>query len=294
MADSGLSIALMGIDGAGKSTLVSELRRAFGAAGREAVPVTWESAVAAAGEDRTGYPVATLELLGIEGWRLMYAAPGRPDRTYYEDIPRWIAEEGPRGMLSRLPIDPVGGHQAALVTSALLEMTGHQLVQAEVVVPALARGAVTLCDGFGYKNVVKVLRMAQLMPGPFPEATLDMLLDCALRTFGDPFMQPGIGLLLDADAQLTYQWRISQDRRLGPAEDLSLAGRPGRESYLEFQAGLAKEYRAAAEAWGWSVLPVDGRPQAQTVAEALDIVLADSQPTVTAVPAPQRPVEAGP
>jgi hypothetical protein len=275
MADSGLSIALMGIDGAGKSTLVSELRRVFDAAGREVVPVTWESTVAAAGDDRTGYPVATIEMLGIEGWRLMYAAPGSPDRTYYEDIPRWIVEEGPRGMLGRLPTDPVGGHQAALVTSALLEMTGHQLVQAEVVVPALARGAVTLCDGFGYKNVVKVLRMAQLMPGPFPAATLDMLLDCALRTFGDPFMQPQVGLLLDADARLTYQWRIAQDRRLGPAEDLSLAGRPGRESYLEFQSGLAKEFRAAAESWGWRVLPVDGRPQAQTVAEALDVVLAD-------------------
>lgn len=273
MADGGLSIALMGIDGAGKSTLVSELRRALGADGRKVLPVTWESAAAAFGGNRTGYPLATLELLGVEGWRLMYAAPDHPDRTLYEDIPRWIAEEGPRGMLRRLPTDPVGGHQAALVTSALLEMTGHQLLQAEVVAPALARGAVTLCDGFGYKNVVKVLRMAQLMPGPFPVATLDMLLDCALRTFGDPFMQPSIGLLLDADAELTYEWRIAQERRLGPAEDLSLAGRPGRESYLEFQAGLAKEYRATAEAWGWRVLPVDGRPQAQTVSEALDVVL---------------------
>ena len=273
MTDGGLSIALMGIDGAGKSTLVSELRRVLGADGREVLPVGWESAAAAFGGNRTGYPLATLEMLGVEGWRLMYAAPDHPDRTLYEDIPRWIAEEGPRGMLSRLPTDPVGGHQAALVTSALLEMTGHQLLQAEVVAPALARGAVTLCDGFGYKNVVKVLRMAQLMPGPFPVATLDMLLDCALRTFGDPFMQPSIGLLLDADAELTYEWRISQERRLGPAEDLSLAGRPGRESYLEFQAGLAKEYRATAEAWGWRVLPVDGRPQAQTVSEALDAVL---------------------
>jgi thymidylate kinase len=275
MADRGLSIALMGIDGAGKSTLVSALREALEADGRDVVPVTWEAAVTAAGGDRTGYPAATLEMLGIEGWRLMYAAPGHPERRYYEDIPRWLAEEGPRGMLAKLPADPVGGHQAALVTSALIEMVGHQLVQAEVTVPALARGAVTLCDGFGYKNVVKVLRMAQLIPGPFPAATLDMLLDCAQRTFGDPFMQPEIGLLLDADARLTYEWRISQERRLGPAEDLSLAGRPGRESYLEFQAGLAKEYRAAAEAWGWRLLPVDGRPQAQTVAEALDIVLAD-------------------
>ena len=270
----GLSIALMGIDGAGKSTLVAELRRVFGDQGREVVPVTWEAAVAAAKGNRTAYPVATLEMLGVEGWRLMYAAPDHPERTYYEDIPRWIAEEGPRGMIAKLPTDPVGGHQAALVTSALLEMVGHQLVQAEVVQPALARGAVTLSDGFGFKNVVKVLRMAQLMPGAFPAGTLDMLLDCTMRTFGDAFMQPDIGLLLDADAALTYDWRMSQEARLGPAEDLSLAGRPGRESYLEFQAALAKEYRAAAEAWGWHVLPVDGRPQAQTVTEALDVVLA--------------------
>lgn len=272
MADSGFSIALMGIDGAGKSTLVSELTRVLRGEGREVVPVTWETAVSAFG-DKSGYPLATLEMLGVEGWRLMYAAPGRPDWTVYEDIPRWIAESGPRGMLGMLPVDPVGGHQAALVTSAMIELTGHQLLQAEVVVPALARGAVTLCDGFGYKNVVKVLRMAQLMPGPYPAATLDGLLDCALRTFGDPFMQPTVGLLLDADPQLTYEWRIAQDRRLGPAEDLSLAGRPGRESYVEFQTGLAAEFRAAATAWGWRGLAVDGRPQAQTVAEALDFVL---------------------
>ena len=87
MANSGLSIALMGIDGAGKSTLVTELRRVFSAEGREVVPVTWEAAVAAAQGDRSGYPVATLEMLGVEGWRLMYAAPDHPDRSYYQDIP---------------------------------------------------------------------------------------------------------------------------------------------------------------------------------------------------------------
>ena len=152
----------------------------------------------------------------------------------------------------------------------------------------------TLCDGFGFKNVVKVLRMAQLMPGAFPAATLDMLLDCALRTFGDAFMQPRIGLLLDADASLTYEWRISQERRLGPAEDLSLAGRPGRESYLEFQAGLAKEYRAAAEAWGWTCCPWTAGRRRRPSRRRSTSCSPPFRPTVTATPAPQRPAEPGP
>ena len=270
---SGLSIALMGIDGAGKSTLVSALRRTLEAEGREVVPVTWEAAVAEHGGDRTAYPLSSLEVLGVEGWRLMYVAPDHPDSTVYRDLPRMLAELGPKGMIASLPPDPVHGSQSAVVTSALLELTGHQLLQAEVAVPALARGAVVLNDGFGFKNVVKVLRMAQLMPGPIPHDHLELLVEQARRTFSAGFLQPDVGLLLDADPELTYGWRIGQQRSLGPAEDLSLAGRPGRESYLEFQAAMAVEFRRMATAWGWHVLPVDGRPQDRTFAEALDVVL---------------------
>ena len=271
--DSGLSVALMGIDGAGKSTLVAALRSTLEAEGREVVPVTWEAAVSELGGDRSAYPLATLETLGVEGWRLMYA-----DLPAYRDIPGWLADHGAREMIGMLPVDPVGGRQSALVTSALIEMTGHQLLQAEVVVPALARGAVTVCDGFGFKNVLKVLRMAQLVPGPVPAASMELLIRHAREVFGGEFMRPRVGLLLDADPALTYGWRIGQRDRLGPVEDLSLAGRPGRESYLEFQSALAAEFRSVAASWGWHALPVDGRPQDRTIAEALDVVLLGTRP----------------
>lgn len=274
----GLSIALMGIDGAGKSTLVAAIRRALEAEGHEVVPVTWEAAVTELGGDRDAFPLGTLEVLGLEGWRLMYVAPHDPANSAYRDLPRWQAEGGAKGMLAKLPADPLQGSQSAIVTSALLELTGHQLLQAEVVEPALARGAVALSDGFGFKNVVKVLRMARLMPGPWPVETLDLLVEQARQTFGSPFLQPRVGLLLDADPALTYGWRVGQrGGRLGPAEDLTLAGRPGRESYLEFQSQMAAEFRRAAADWGWHVLPVDGRPQDRTVAEALDVVLSETR-----------------
>jgi thymidylate kinase len=106
-----------------------------------------------------------------------------------------------------------------------------------------------------------------------PAATVDALAEAVHNCYGEAFMQPDVGILLDADPALTYEWRVAQTGRVEPGEDLGLAGRTGRESYVDFQAEMAREYRDAAELWGWDVLSVDGRPQEQTIAEVVKIVL---------------------
>ncbi|WP_159011668.1 hypothetical protein [Streptomyces sp. NRRL F-5123] len=289
----GISLALMGIDGAGKSTLARALREELTARGAEVVDVTWAGAVAAL---PAGYPRTSIEQLGVEGWRLFYAGRTIDDAPVDEAIPRLFADFG----ASELPrrIGEAGGraHQSGVVASALVELAGHYLLRSAVAAPVVARGGVALNDGFGLKNVLKCLRLAEQMPdGEIPASTLRSLAGQVTEIFSDPFLQPDVGLLLDADPALSYRWRMDQNGRLGAGEDLDFAGRPGRDGYLALQGALAAEYRAAAERWGWHVLPVDGRPQHETAEEGLRAVLGDNRVRALleagTAPAPKPDVE---
>lgn len=241
MAD-GIYVALLGIDGSGKSTVASALRAEAAKQGREAVDAGTEAVLAQA-KRCDGEPWTTLARIADEGWRLYLQEPT----------------------------------QASVLTSGLLEHTACHLVRAQVIEPALRRGAVVVSDSFPLKNIVKTLRAAQHMPGPQAGA-IDHLVDALTAALGDPFLQPHIGLLLDADPELTHRWRTAQRGELEPGADLAVAGRPGRESFLEFQGALAVEYRAAADRWGWHVLPVDGRPASETASAAVEILSAHPGP----------------
>jgi thymidylate kinase len=269
----------MGIDGAGKTTLAKAIKRAVAAAGVEVVEATWDGVVGS-GSLGAGYPRSTVEHIGVECWRLMYAgaeaagvdAP-RHTGSAYDMIPALFADGGAAGIKHHVPSNPIGVRQSGPVISTLLEFAGVHLVQAEVVLPALRRGAFVICDSFGLRNAIKVLRLAQRMPEPSVSTdTVDRLLGLLTRGYADPHLQPDIGLFLDADPATAHRWRMDQNGRLGPAEDLNLTGVACRSSYVEFQSVVGLECRAVAEQWGWHVLPVDGRPAEETARQALEII----------------------
>lgn len=267
----GISLALMGIDGAGKTTLARALSKELADRGVEVVDVTWAGAVGAL---PAGHPRTSIEQLGVEGWRLFYAGRTIDGHPVEEAVPRLFADFGASDLPRRIGEAEGRPHQSGVVVSALVELAGHYLLHSAVAGPVIARGGVALNDGFGLKNVLKCLRLAEQMPGgEVPAASLRALAEQVTAVFSDPFLQPDLGFLLDADPVLSYEWRMAQNGRLGAGEDLEFAGRPGRESYLSLQGGLAAEYRAAATRWGWHVLPVDGRPQEETVAEGVRVLL---------------------
>lgn len=233
----GLYVALMGIDGSGKSTVAARVRDRLTHEGHEVVEAGTEAVLAAA-RSGYGYPWESLSRIASEGWRL------------YLDSPR----------------------QSGVLTSGLLEFAAHYVIRVEVIGPALDRGAVVISDSFGFKNVLKSLRQAQAMPGELK----DMIEGLAVQlgaAMSDSYLQPHVGLLLDADSALTYGWRMSQRGTLEEGADLAVAGHSGRESFLDFQGHLAKEFREKATQWGWSLLPVDGRPIDDTVDAALRCVM---------------------
>jgi hypothetical protein len=141
-----------------------------------------------------------------------------------------------------------------------------------VIGPALARGAVVISDSICFKNLVRTLLPRQMDGGL--AAAVDGLLAGVHVALSCRYLQPDVGLLLDADPATTARWRLAQHGGLEPGADLAVAGRPWYESFVTLQAELAARLRSAAEQWGWHVLPVDGRPLDQTVAAALELVTA--------------------
>ncbi|GIG92090.1 nucleoside/nucleotide kinase family protein [Plantactinospora endophytica] len=273
MTSDGVTVALMGIDGCGKTTLAGQLRATLGAAGLEVVDPGLTTALSRTGLP-AGYPRSSLELLALEAWRLFYAGGTVDGRPAEDAVSSAFASSGLAGMGADLPAGPAGVRQPGVVVSALVEFAGHYLLRAEVIRPALLRGAVCVSDSFPLKNVVRTLRLAQRMPDPaVPSGALDTLVDAVRAAYSDAYLQPDVGILLDADPELAYRWRVSQTGRVEPGADLGLTGQTGPESYLRFQTVMADEYRTAAREWGWHVLPVDGRPQRRTLDAAVDIVL---------------------
>jgi hypothetical protein len=268
----GVSVALMGIDGAGKTSLAGHLRRAFEGVGIECVEVGRKPAVRAAG---AAFPGPSLERLWLESWRLLFGgghADGRPvDAAVPGQFTRMSSDE----IVYQLPERVTGVRRSGPLASLWTEYTIDQLVRAEAVEPVLARGAVALSDGFGFKGAAKVLGIARrLVDDTVTDAVLDRTAALVRMAYSDPFLQPDLGFLLDADPERSYGWRLSQSGRMGPAEDLWLAGRSGVESFVELQRSVAADLRSAATEWGWTVLPVDGRPQDETATEAVRIALA--------------------
>ncbi|WP_031513317.1 hypothetical protein [Streptomyces sp. NRRL F-5123] len=248
------------------------LRDALEQQGFAVVEVNWKNALKETGAD---YPGISLEQLYVEAWRLFFADGLADGRKIDQEIPRAYSEFTSSSMLESLAGTPQGARPSGLVGSALVEFAVDYLLQAEFIRPAMAEGKVTLADGFGFKNVTKVLKLAGEMPQSersIPRESLDALVGAVRAAYASPFLQPTLGILLDADPALTYDWRTRQAGGLGFGEDYSVTGRSDRDSYIELQTYMAEQYRSAAAEWGWQVIPVDGRPQSETVAEARRIV----------------------
>ncbi|MEO3973596.1 hypothetical protein [Streptomyces sp. CAU 1734] len=229
---------MLGIDGSGKSSVAAQLRVHFEATGREVVDASTDALFTEARRGK-GHPWDALNCVAQEGWRLFLLDP---------------------------PL------QSAVLASGMLELNAYCLARAEVIAPAVERGAVVISDSYCLKNVVRTLRQAQQMEGAL-SAAVDDLLSGIRVALSSPHLQPDVGLHFDADPAITTRWRIAQRGALEPGADMSVAGQPGLEAALRLQSALAAELCEDAQAWGWNVLPVDGRPLSETVAAALNCVM---------------------
>jgi len=278
----GASIALLGIDGAGKSSLITPLREALHGAGKDTVQVGWKAALAEGAGDDT-YPGVSLQQLYVEAWRLFFAGSTVSGGHAVDQLlPRHYSDFEQSTVMAELDGPPVGTKPSGLLASAMVEFTVDYVLQAEVVRPAMRDGRVTVADGFGFKNVTKVLRLAGELPGGGElRDALDSLIEFVGSAYSSPFLQPSIGIFLDVAPEMAYEWRMRQGG-LGFGEDYGVAGRSGRDSYLDLQTTMSNEYRRMARDWGWLTVEVAGLSQPEVASAVCGAVL--SHPAVSHTP----------
>lgn len=274
----GAYIALMGIDGAGKTSLVEHLRQALAESGLECVDASKQPAIRSVRSNQ-GFPARSLERLWLELWRLLLGG-GHSDHVPADTaIPLQFTEQtrvASDWIEAALPGQVVGVRRSGPVACALTELAIDQIIRAEIIAPILDRGAVAINDNFGFKPTVKNICVArEISDDIVTNDALDQFEMLLRAAYSLPFLQPDIGFLLDVDPQQAYQWRMRQDGRVGLNEDLWLAGQRGEASFLALQTTMAALLRELANDWGWHVLKIDGRPQRETAAQAVELIMRD-------------------
>jgi hypothetical protein len=178
MGGRGVSVALMGIDGAGKTSLLRYLGQALAEIGVESVDASKKPAIGAA-RLAGGFPARSLERLWLESWRLVLGGGHAGEVSVDTVIPLQFTDEtrvASGWIVDALPAEVVGVRRSGPVASALNELTLDQVIQAEITGPALERGAVAFVDGFGFKPAIKNICIAR-------EITDDSMSDDALDQF---------------------------------------------------------------------------------------------------------------
>ncbi|MFE1558329.1 hypothetical protein ACFW6V_25550 [Streptomyces sp. NPDC058734] len=274
----GLTVAFLGIDGIGKSTLCRAFEERLREAGQEVVTVSWRAALE---ETAAPWPAVPLQQLWLESFRTLYGAGLRDDRPL--DIPRGYDEWRDKDWERHLAAEPVMRNRASgALAAAFVEIAGNVLLAAEVTRPALARGAVVVQESFPLKHVLKELAVAERLaaegqgdPAAAPVGELARALRGMLDlVFGSGLLKPDVGILVDGPSAYAYRWRTAQNGAVGALEDYGVAGERSEESFSRMQDETAALFREYADAWGWIVHQVDDAGVEANTRRGLDALCA--------------------
>jgi thymidylate kinase len=275
-ASRGVYVALLGLDGSGKTTVARGLTEQLAEQGFKPKLTQFKDLVAQA--DRYDYPYLSLRQLLVEIWRTRYAGATDEYSLRVQHGPP-LFEDFKRAQLDPGPVYPADAQRSGMVASALLEFVAEMLIQ-EIVDEHLAGGRIVVRDGFAYRNATKVLRVAgEISPGNVPDDFVDRTLKFVAESCSSSVLQPDLGVFLKVTAEECYRRIMAQRGGVGPFEDMGFAGRSGRSSFMELQGALLAEYERIATSWGWHIVDVsDASP-----AEALDAVARIVLPGVTSL-----------
>lgn len=271
----GWHLALMGIDGAGKSTLAVALAEALRGRGREVEIVNFKRAMLRAGE-----PTSTiLAHVALTSLKCQYAeavpvSPGVELETLLSEAdlgePLLAAERRLRSVpLQRNSPRP-------FLSSALLEIIGGCWVQAHI--ESRVRAGVDVIDeSYAFKHALKNVLFSQRMsaPGSAVHIAAQGVLDTARSVFG-ALLQPTRGYWVDADPRLALRWRKQSDEVTTPFEDYGLMGETGDDSFLAMQEDCRHHFDTAARQWGWQHLPMLDRARVENVEHAIRVIEKDA------------------
>jgi hypothetical protein len=283
MQRQGLSIAFLGVDGIGKSTLANELLARFDRNGIASTVMSWRRHLKQGCEHHlTEYPLTALQELWVEKFRLVRA--GAHDASGSElSMARSYSEHVRMSVEASLEeTELYGVRRSGALAAAWVEIAGNFILQAECIERQIASGLIIIQDTFGFKHVLKLLLIAKaLHSDELPSEMVDECIETATRIFGGPYLQPAIGVFLKGSPELAYKWRQTGRVESKGLEDYGVAGWGGKESFLRLQHACAEYFQSAAQSWGWLTVDVDERPSTEMIEVEINAIL--SHPLLAAM-----------
>lgn len=269
-----IHIALMGIDGAGKSTLAVSLTESIRAGGREAEIVSFKRAMARADPLTSGI----LGQLASASLMCQYA-DAEPDGTDCDPV-SLLAEAGIGTVLAgsglveterRLRAVSIRRNVAdPFLSSALLEVVGgfwvHRYVESR-----LRDGIVVVDESYAFKHALKNVLIARRLatPGSALDVGAQHVLHVARSLYGS-LLQPTHGYWIDTDPALSLRWRCEHAGTTTSFETYGLMGDSGDDSFLAMQHDCREVFESVAKEWRWHRIEMNDQPREDNMRRAVD------------------------
>ena len=244
----GLHVALLGIDGSGKTTLVGDLAERAQRRGIPVHKVSWRGFVERPEAD--GYPLEEMRRLWARSFRLYFTGATDPEGRPV-DPPTSFDELNRRGgteYLNGIPMSEQAAHGP--LAAAWIELAANTLLHREVIQPLVARGHLVLQESYGYKHLLKLFAYADKLAGA-PDALTAGCREFVTNYFGG-YLVPDVGVFVAADPAVALRWRMRQAGRLGTFETFASAGDDPQQSFLDLQSEATARYADFAECFGWT------------------------------------------
>ncbi|WP_194892138.1 hypothetical protein [Catenulispora pinisilvae] len=266
----GVYVALLGLDGSGKTTVAHGLTERLAAQGHKPEFMRWQGVLDQG--DRLDFPYISVRQLLVEIWRTRYGGATDAQSVRVQHGPTSYADFK-RAQLDPGPVYPADARRSGMVASAMLEFTTEMLIHTEIVNEHLSNGRTVVRDGFPYRNAMKVLRVAnEIHSGDVPDDFIAKAIDFIVEACSGQFLQPDIGVFMKVAAEECYR-RIVARTGVGPFEDMGFTGRTGRSSFIELQGAMLEDYERMATSWGWHILDISEASPAEALDAVTDIVL---------------------
>lgn len=266
----GAYLALLGIDGMGKSTLARELAERCEELGQPVRTISWRQFIESPDEPGdASWPKDDLRHLWLQIFRLYYG--GATIDGGARDLPRTYEELNARGGTEHLAdarITDLRPHGPLAAT--LLEIAGNVLLQRDVIDRWVAEGCLVLQESYGFKHAVKELLLTEALDPALATQT-EVLMRFATEFFGRCCV-PDVGVHVTGDPMVALKWRTAQSGRTSPFENYSIAGGDPEDSFLAMQTRCVTVFDAFATEHGWARLEMRDEPVERNVERMLDLL----------------------
>jgi thymidylate kinase len=266
----GAYIALIGIDGIGKTTLAAALRDRLISVGHKAELMSWRRYVMnKPARETVAFPRPSMESLWVESFRL-FLGGALVDRQPWR-APSTLAELNATGGAERLNgrtienVSPSGPYAAAWV-----ELAANVLLRFEVIQPMLDAGVTIIQDSFGYKHLCKYfLTTGHLSPA---WAERSRAAHTFVRSLFGELLRPDYGIYVAGSPETALTWRQADGGQPTIFENFAVAGLPSEASFADLQDRCIAHFTSFADEYGWTTLQVSDRSQEENHSAVFEVL----------------------